>query len=60
LCELCELCKRYKIKRLGFDEKHSSVFLYKRLRNFCPRRAKMLPATGLVEILREIKENGRN
>ncbi len=56
--ELCELSKLYKIKRLGFDEKHTSVALFKRLRDFCPRRVKLLPATGLVEILREIKEAG--
>ena len=55
---LFELCKRYKVKRLGFDEKHTSVSLLKRLKEFCPRRAKLLPATGLVANLREIKEEG--
>lgn len=53
---LFELCKKYKVKRLGFDEKHTSVFLHKRLRSFCPRRTKFLPATGIVELLREIKD----
>jgi len=53
---LFELCKRYKVKRLGFDEKHTSVSLLKKLKEFCPRRTKLLPVTGLVEVLREIKE----
>ncbi len=55
---LCDLCKRYKIKRLGFDEKHTSVFLFKRLKGFCPVRTKLLSATGLVEVLREVKDEG--
>ncbi len=55
---LSELCKHYKIKRLGFDEKYTSVNLYKRLKEFCPRRTKLLPTTGAVEVLREVKEPG--
>ena len=55
---LFELCRSLKVKRLGFDEKHTSVFLQKRLKGFCPRRTKLLPATGIVEILREIKDQG--
>jgi len=55
---LCELCKQYKIKRLGFDERHTSFDLWKRLKEFCPRNRKLVPATGLVESLREIKDEG--
>jgi len=55
---LCELCKQYKIKRLGFDERHTSYALWKKLKEFCPRNAKLIPATGLVESLREIKDEG--
>ncbi len=55
---LWDLCKRYKVKRLGFDERHTSVAMLKKLKQFCPRRIKLLPATGLVESLREIKEEG--
>ena len=55
---LCELCKQYKIKRLGFDERHTSYALWKKLKEFCPRNAKLVPATGLVEILREVKDDG--
>src|SRR5271156_4448584 len=53
---LCELCKQYKIKRLGFDERHTSFALWKKLKEFCPRHRKLIPATGLVESLREIKD----
>ena len=55
---LCELCKQYKIKRLGFDERHTSFALWKKLKEFCPRNSKLIPATGLVESLREIKDEG--
>jgi len=55
---LSELCKQYKIKRLGFDELHTSFALWKKLKEFCPRNSKLIPATGLVEILREIKDEG--
>ncbi len=53
---LCELSKQYKIKRLGFDERHTSFALWKKLKEFCPRNCKLIPATGLVEELREIKD----
>ena len=53
---LYELCKQYKIRRLGFDEKHTSFALWKKLKEFCPRNCKLVPATGLVESLREVKD----
>ena len=53
---LFDLCKTLKIKRLGFDERHSSVLFLKKLKGFCPRRTKLTSATGIVEELREIKE----
>jgi len=55
---LCELCKQYKIKRLGFDERHTSYALWKKLKEFCPRNVKLISATGLVESLREVKDEG--
>ncbi len=55
---LCELLKNLKVRRLGFDERHTSVAKFKKLKEFCPRRTKLVPATGLVESLREIKEHG--
>ena len=54
---LFELVKRYKVKRLGFDERHTSVACLKKLKGYCPRRTKLVPANALVEVLREIKEN---
>src|ERR1700691_3679455 len=53
---LCELCKQYKIKRLGFDERHTSFSLWKKLKEFCPRNRKLVAATGLVESIREVKD----
>src|SRR5471030_2481265 len=53
---LCELCKQYKVKRLGFDERHTSYSLWKKLKEFCPRNSKLIPATGLTESIREVKD----
>jgi Xaa-Pro aminopeptidase len=55
---LRELCKQNKIKRLGFDERDTSYALWKKLKEFCPRNTKLIAATGLVEALREIKDEG--
>lgn len=54
---LFDLCKKYKVKRLGFDERHTTVCLIKKLKEFCPKHRKLVPATGIVEDLREIKDN---
>lgn len=53
---LFDVCKKYKVKRLGFDEKLTTVAMLKRLKEFCPTRTKILPATGIVEDLRAIKD----
>ncbi|MBI3601640.1 MAG: M24 family metallopeptidase [Candidatus Omnitrophica bacterium] len=55
---LFEVAQNHKIKRLGFDERHTSVACFKKLKSFCPRRTKLIAANGLVESLREIKEEG--
>ena len=55
---LGEICKQYKVKRMGFDERHTSFALWKKLKEFCPRNRKLIPATGLVESLRETKDEG--
>ncbi|MBF0490561.1 MAG: aminopeptidase P family protein [Candidatus Omnitrophica bacterium] len=55
---LFELAKTYKIKRLGFDERHTSVACLKKLKGYCPRRTKLVPANGVVESLREVKDEG--
>lgn len=54
---LFELVKTHKIKRLGFDERYTSMACFKKLKGYCPRRTKLVPANGLVESLREIKED---
>lgn len=54
---LFDLCKSLKIKKLGFDERHSSLMFFKKLKSFCPRRTKLVAATGIVEELREIKSS---
>ena len=53
---LCELCKQNKIRRLGFDERHTSYALWRKLKEFCPRNVKLIAATGLVESIREVKD----
>jgi len=55
---LGEICKQYRVKRLGFDERHTSFALWKKLKEFCPRNRKLVPATGLVESIRELKDEG--
>ncbi|MEI7998649.1 MAG: Xaa-Pro peptidase family protein [Candidatus Omnitrophota bacterium] len=54
---LFDLVKTYKIKRLGFDERHTSVACLKKLKSYCPRRTKLVPANCLVEGLREVKDD---
>jgi Xaa-Pro aminopeptidase len=55
---LFELAKIYKIKRLGFDERYTSLMCLKKLKSYCPRRTKLIPTLGMVESLREVKEEG--
>jgi len=55
---LSDLCKQCKIRRLGFDDRHTSYALWKKLKEFCPRNRKLIPASGMVETLREIKDEG--
>ena len=42
--------------RLGFDDAHVSVRLHRRLRELLPHRVELVPASGLVERARAIKE----
>ncbi|MDE1920094.1 MAG: aminopeptidase P family protein [Candidatus Omnitrophica bacterium] len=55
---LRELCKQCKVKRLGFDERHTPYSLWKKLKEFFPRKPKLIPVTGMVEGLREVKDEG--
>jgi Xaa-Pro aminopeptidase len=44
--------------RLGFDDAHVSVRLHRRLRDLLPERVELVPAAGLVERVRAVKEPG--
>jgi len=52
-----QLCQKNKIKKVGFDENHFSVALFKGLKARCPKSIKLIAANGLVERLREIKDD---
>ncbi len=54
---LFELVKTYKIKRLGFDERQVSIAQFKKLKEYCPTRTKLIGTVGAVESLREIKDD---
>ena len=43
--------------RLGFDDEHVSVHAHQQLRELLPARAELVPAGGLVEALREVKDD---
>ncbi len=44
--------------RLGFDDAHVSVRTHRRLRDLLPDRVELVPAAGLVERVRAVKEPG--
>ncbi len=44
--------------RLGFDDAHVSVRTHRRLRGLLPDRVELVPAAGLVEQVRAVKEPG--
>ncbi|MCB9757306.1 MAG: aminopeptidase P family protein [Candidatus Omnitrophica bacterium] len=45
-----------KVKRLGFDEHHFSVYQFKQLQKACPRDIQLVCANDIVEKMREIKD----
>jgi Xaa-Pro aminopeptidase len=47
-----------KVKRLGFDDGHVSVRAHRRLTELLPPHVELVPAAGLVEELRAVKEPG--
>lgn len=55
---LFELAVREKVKTLGLDERHISLFQYKKLHKACPRTVKLSGVNNLVEDLRAVKESG--
>jgi Xaa-Pro aminopeptidase len=42
--------------RLGFDDEHVSVHVHQQLRELLPARVELVPAAGLVERLRAVKD----
>ena len=44
--------------RLGFDDAHVSVRLHRRLRELLPGHVELVPAAGLIERVRAVKEPG--
>jgi Xaa-Pro aminopeptidase len=44
--------------RLGFDDDHVSVRLHRKLRDLLPDHVELVPAAGLVERVRAVKEPG--
>jgi Xaa-Pro aminopeptidase len=51
-----ELAKKLGLKKIGIDERHISLALYKSMAKALPVRLKLVEANQLVENLREIKE----
>jgi Xaa-Pro aminopeptidase len=45
-----------KVKRLGFDEHHFSVYQFKQLQKACPRGIQLVCTNDMVEKMREIKD----
>ena len=50
--------QRMRIHRIGFDPNHLTVAQYTALRKRCPSSVRLVPAPGLVENLREVKDKG--
>ena len=50
-----ELARKYKVKNLGFDDRHVSLSFFKRLQKECPKGIKLIVKNGLVENLRQVK-----
>jgi Xaa-Pro aminopeptidase len=46
------------VTRLGFDEAHLTVRAFKRLRELLPEGVELVPAAGIVEAARAVKEPG--
>ncbi len=51
-----ENCRTMKVNRLGFDERHLTIFQYKFLKQACPSFLRLKGINQLVETLREVKD----
>ena len=54
---LFELVSSLKLKDIGFDDRHLSLYEFKRLKNFCPKGVSLKSVNNLVEQLRQIKDD---
>lgn len=52
-----DLMVQNKVKRLGFDEHHFSVYQLRQLRKACPRGIQLVCVNDIVEKMREIKDS---
>lgn len=54
---LFDLASKLKVQSLGFDERHLSLLEYKALKKKTPKTIRLKPANGLVDSLREVKDD---
>ena len=52
------LIKEMRAKRVGIDTRHLTMSQYQMLESACPKGVRLVKADGLVEKLREVKDNG--
>ena len=50
-----ELASKMNVKKIGFDDRHLSLALFKSLKSHCPAHIRLIPKSDIVERLREIK-----
>ncbi|MDD3374753.1 MAG: Xaa-Pro peptidase family protein [Candidatus Omnitrophica bacterium] len=50
-----DLALQLRIKRLGFDDQHISVFSFQKLRKAMKRKVNLIPVDGLIEQIRMVK-----
>jgi len=53
--EIAGACLKLGLKRIGFEEKKLTLYEYKKLKEQLDKTARLTPASGLIEELRQIK-----
>lgn len=56
--EMVALLKRYRAKAIGFDSRHVSLAVFKRIKKSCPAGMKLIVQDGVVDELRQFKDKG--
>ncbi len=56
--ELCQWIAGRSLKRIGFDERHFSVFALKELKAYMPKGVRLIAMNGVLERLRILKDPG--